>query len=383
MSGSGAPGDPIQLGITEIRAYQETTFGAGPVGGGGYDDINRNPEMRKIAANLGKAISSMYASQITTAVSDKEKEYIAMRQLIPTQVQQKIEEDKRQSNVPPQDRVANLSSEIVTLEKMISQTSLSIVSLQAIANSFYSGDFFGRPVNSFLKEATARAAYHEANPNVSYDNWQKSLQAAYQVKRLSDLADVATRQKEKVKVEVADIETAIKSTAAFHKEVAEKFGEKASDLAQNLAESAKGNKIRSAEEAFKAFEQYKDAMNKKFSAHDRMAAMKYIDAMDYSAIGKAAARFSKGFGYVGPAMDLKDLFVEYNKSMTSDDWKPFFVKLESIALGLAATALVASVFGFIAVTPLGILVFATMISATGAAVNDILTQQINDFIFSL
>lgn len=114
-----------------------------------------------------------------------------------------------------------------------------------------------------------------------------------------------------------------------------------------------------------------------------MAAMKYIDAMDYSAIGKAAARFSEGFGYVGPAMDLKDLFVEYNKSMTSDDWKPFFVKLESIALGLAATALVASVFGFIAVTPLGILVFATMISATGAAVNDILTQQINDFIFSL
>lgn len=35
MSGSGATGDPIQLGMTEIRAYQEQTYGTGPVGGRG------------------------------------------------------------------------------------------------------------------------------------------------------------------------------------------------------------------------------------------------------------------------------------------------------------------------------------------------------------
>lgn len=380
MSGSGLPGDPIHIGVTVVRAYQKTTFGKGPVGGGGYDDIDNIPEMRKIAANLGKAISHMYEAKIKNAVAEKEKEYIVKRELIPAQVQEKIDADKHDSGVQPQDRVANLNSEIVTLDSMISQTSLSIVSLQAVANSFYDDDFFGRPVNSFLREATGRAAYHEATPNVSYDNWQKSLEAAYEVKRLKDLADLAARQRDMVSAEAADIQDAIKYTAAFYAEVAGKFGEKASSVASELAESAKGKKIRSADEAFRAFDEYKDILNKKFSASDRAAAAKYIDSLDFDAIGKAAAKFSKGFGYVGPVMDVKDAYTEYTNSLKSDNWKPFFVKVESIALGIAATALVGVMFGFIAVTPMGILAFAFLIATTGALIDDALVEKINNLI---
>jgi len=383
MSGSGETGDPIQLGLTEIRAYQKTTFGTGPVGGGGYDDIDKIPEMRKIAANLGKAISSMYATKINSAVSDKEKEYVAKRQLIPEQVQQKIDDDKRENGVQLQDRVTNLNSEIVTLDKMISPTLLSIVSLQSIANSFYKGDFFGRPVNSFIREATGRAAYHEATPNESYNSWQKSLEAAYEVKRLKDLADLAARQKDKATADATDIQDSIKFTTAFYTEVAGKFGDKASSVASELAESAKGKKIRSADEAFKAFDKYKNALDKKFNANDRTAAAKYIDSMDFDAMSKAAAKFSKGFGYVGPAMDFKDAFIEYNNSQKSNDWKPFFVKVEAIALGVAATTLVSAMFGFIAITPLGILTFAFLMAITGALIDDARVEQINNFIAGL
>ncbi|WP_370695288.1 hypothetical protein [Pseudomonas sp. FP453] len=42
------------------------------------------------------------------------------------------------------------------------------------------------------------------------------------------------------------------------------------------------------------------------------------------------------------------------------------MKIESIALGVAATASVSAMLGFIAVTPLRIIAFAALIAATGA-----------------
>lgn len=373
-----------EIGPVVITAYKEQTYSTTALGGGGYgDDFGNSAIGRKVAANAKKEVSENFKVPINNAVAAQEADYAAKRLLIPVELQKKIDEDKRTNGVKSDDRVASLWSEIGSMDNILSQTSLETMSLQVVANSFYKRSFFDQPINQFIIEAAARLAYRIAAPETSYDNWRKSLNAAYEVKRLNDVTDVATRQKDKLTAEVADIETAIKSTSAFYKEVAQKFGEKASALSMELAESAKGAKIRSAEEAFKAYDQYKDAINKKFSAKDRMAAAKHIDAMDFDAMGKAAARFSKGFGYVGPAMDFKDAFIEFMNSMKSDDWKPFFLKLESIALGLAATALVGAIFGFIAVTPLGILVFATLIAITGAVVNDNLTLKINDFIMAL
>lgn len=105
--------------------------------------------------------------------------------------------------------------------------------------------------------------------------------------------------------------------------------------------------------------------------------------MDFEAIGKAAAKFGKSLGYVGHIMNAKDSFIEFQKAMKSDNWKPFFVKAEAIALGMAATYLVTITFGFIAVTPLGILLFAFLVAATGAAIDDRLIENINSFIVGL
>ena len=405
MSGSGASGDPLEIGSTVITAYKEQTFSSGPIGGGGYNDFANSPMERDVMIENRGIVRQQYGVLINDAVKAQESDYAAKRELIPANVQKRIENDKLVKEVNSKDRVASMTSEIASLNQIVSQTSLDIISLQVVANSFYRQNFFDRPINAFIERAAGLISYRIQLPEQSYLDWLASLKAAYEVKRLNDVVEFANKVKlnaEEARVaaeiaakaaadkaatdaaaEAVKIEDAIKFTAAFHKEVAGKFSEQAATLSRDLAESAKGKKIRSAEDAFKAFDKYKDEINKKFSAQDRLAAAKYIDSMDFDAIGKAAAKFSKGFGYVGPAMDFKDSIVEFNKSMKSDDWKPFFVKVESVALGVAATALVSAMFGFIAVTPLGILVFALLIAATGAAIDDKLVANINAFIKGL
>ena len=188
-------GNELQLGLTEIRAYQQQTYGTGPVWGGGYDDTFNNPMLVRILASLRNTISAGYKSLINKDVSDQETEYAATRQLIPADLQKEIEDDKVANKVRPEDRVANLTSEITTVDRVISQTNQQIASLQPIADSFYKGNFFGEPVNAFLRVATQLEMRHESNRNYTYDDWRKSLLSAYELKRLADVIDLATRQK--------------------------------------------------------------------------------------------------------------------------------------------------------------------------------------------
>lgn len=188
-------GNELQLGLTEIRAYQQQTYGTGPVWGGGYDDTFNNPMLVRILASLRNTISAGYKSLINKDVSDQETEYAATRQLIPADLQKEIEDDKLANKVRPEDRVANLTSEITTVDRVISQTNQQIASLQPIADSFYKGNFFGEPVNAFLRVATQLEMRHESNRNYTYDDWRKSLLSAYELKRLADVIDLATRQK--------------------------------------------------------------------------------------------------------------------------------------------------------------------------------------------
>lgn len=176
---------------------------------------------------------------------------------------------------------------------------------------------------------------------------------------------------------------AIKLTADFYKEVTEKFGEKASALAKELSENAKGKKIRNAEEAIKAFDQYNDVLNKKFSVKDREAIAKAVDSLDKDMMAKSLDKFSKGFGLVGIGVDAFNILTEAQKSMKSGDWKPFFVKTESVMAGRAVGGLLAFTFGMTVATPLGILGFALLMAVTSSLIDDALVSKFNDFILSL
>ncbi|MCV5208537.1 colicin-like pore-forming protein, partial [Escherichia coli] len=75
----------------------------------------------------------------------------------------------------------------------------------------------------------------------------------------------------KAENEANAVNDAISKVNDFYKELASKYGDKLEKEAKALADEAKGKKIRNANEAIKAFDRYKDVLNKKFSVSDREA----------------------------------------------------------------------------------------------------------------
>ncbi|QUG75090.1 colicin [Erwinia sp. E602] len=178
----------------------------------------------------------------------------------------------------------------------------------------------------------------------------------------------------------APYEKAIKLTASFYKELAEKLGDRAARAAEELAISVNGKKIRNVDEALNAFDKYKDVINKKFSTKDREAITKALESIDRVELAKKFSIFSTAFKYIGNTVDVYDVAMELKKSIETGVWRPFFVKLESLAAGRAATALTAFAFSLIAGAPLGILGFALIMTLIGALVDDKLVEKMNNLI---
>lgn len=179
------------------------------------------------------------------------------------------------------------------------------------------------------------------------------------------------------------VKDALKFTADFYKEVTAKYGEKASALAKELTEKAQGKRIRNAQQALKAFDQYKGILDKKFSVKDRQAIANALEALDKNRMAKDLALFSKAFGSVGNVMDFVDLATEAKKATQTGNWSPFFVKAETILAGKAATAAVAAVFGMMTGATLGVLGFALLMAVVSALVTDERVAKLNDFILAL
>lgn len=89
MSGSGASGDPLEIGSTVITAYKEQTFSSGPIGGGGYNDFANSPMERNVMIENRKIVRQQYGVLINDAVKAQESDYAAKREWIPANVQKK------------------------------------------------------------------------------------------------------------------------------------------------------------------------------------------------------------------------------------------------------------------------------------------------------
>ncbi|TDT56916.1 colicin pore forming domain-containing protein [Enterobacter sp. AG5470] len=176
----------------------------------------------------------------------------------------------------------------------------------------------------------------------------------------------------------ADVKDAVKFTADFYKEVTAKFSEQSAKVAQELAAAAKGKKIRNVEQALAAFDRFQTVLDKKYSVADREAIAKALESVNRANMASSLAKFSKGFGYVGKAIDAYDaILVELPKAIRTKNWRPFFVKVEAIAAGNAATALTAFVFSAITGSALGILGFALMMAIVGALVDEAFITKVN------
>lgn len=170
----------------------------------------------------------------------------------------------------------------------------------------------------------------------------------------------------------------MKTTANFYKEVTEKFGEQSAKIAKELADAAKGKKLRNADEALKAFEKYKDVLNKKFSVKDREAVAKALESVNRDQLARNLAKFSKAFYLTAKGLDGYDLLIEFKKGYNTDNWRPFFLKVETIEVGIAASILTAFAYSIILGTPIGILGYAIIMTLVGVFVDDKFVSKINN-----
>ncbi|WP_224706379.1 colicin-like pore-forming protein, partial [Escherichia coli] len=89
----------------------------------------------------------------------------------------------------------------------------------------------------------------------------------------------------------SQIKDAVDATVSFYQTLTEKYGEKYSKMAQELADKSKGKKIGNVNEALAAFEKYKDVLNKKFSKADRDAIFNALASVKYDYWAKHLDQF--------------------------------------------------------------------------------------------
>ncbi|MDJ7048169.1 colicin-like pore-forming protein [Salmonella enterica] len=152
----------------------------------------------------------------------------------------------------------------------------------------------------------------------------------------------------------SQIKDAVDSVIGFYQTLTEKYGQKYSLLAQELAEKSKGKKIGNVNEALAAFEKYQDVLNKKFSKADRDAIFNALESVKYDDWAKHLDQFAKYLKITGRVSFGYDLVSDVLKVRDTGDWKPLFLTLEKKAVDTGLSYLVVLMFSLIAGTTLGI-----------------------------
>ncbi len=215
---------------------------------------------------------------------------------------------------------------------------------------------------------------------VDYVNWVRD-----QENRATDhMQQTPFRTRENKAISLAvDVNSVVGQVADFYKEITAKYSDKLSKQAQELAEKAKGKRIRSASDAIRAFDKYKDGVNAKFNAQDRAAIARALDSVNRDAMARSLATYSKGFGIVSYAINGLDLLEEFNKSVKSGNWGPFLVKAETIAAGMVASELVAFTFAAMTATSIGIVGFGILMMLVAALIDEEMVGKLNSTVLEL
>ena len=96
-------------------------------------------------------------------------------------------------------------------------------------------------------------------------------------------------------------------------------------------------------------------------------------------IAKNFKRFSKAMKYTSATIDFADCIIELKKAIRTDNWRPFFVKTETIVAGIAATAVAGFAFSIVLGGPVGVLGYGLIMAATGSLIDDNLIEKANQF----
>lgn len=176
----------------------------------------------------------------------------------------------------------------------------------------------------------------------------------------------------------SQIKSAVDATVSFYQTLTEKYGEKYSLIAQELAEKSKGKKIGNVDEALAAFEKYKDVLDKKFSKADRDAMINALKSFNYDDWAKHLDQFAKYLKITGHISFGYDVVSDVLKARETGDWKPLFITLEQKALDTGMSYLVVLMFSLIAGTTLGIFGVAIITGILCSFVDKYILNALND-----
>ncbi|EDJ2149985.1 colicin [Salmonella enterica] len=176
----------------------------------------------------------------------------------------------------------------------------------------------------------------------------------------------------------SQIKSAVDATVSFYQTLTEKYGEKYSLIAQELAEKSKGKKIGNVDEALAAFEKYKDVLDKKFSKADRDAIVNALKSFNYDDWAKHLDQFAKYLKITGHISFGYDVVSDVLKASETGDWKTLFITLEQKALDTGMSYLVVLMFSLIAGTTLGIFGVAIITGILCSFVDKYILNALND-----
>ncbi|HEJ7121883.1 TPA: colicin transporter [Serratia marcescens] len=226
-----------------------------------------------------------------------------------------------------------------------------------------------------LNDVQAQVAAEKAEAARRQEEQRQREEAARKAREEAEkLAREAKEREEK------EIQDAVKFTADFYKEVFKVYGEKAEKLAKLLADQAKGKNVRNVNDALKAYDKYKANINKKINKKDREAIAKALESVDVKQVARNISKFGKGLGYTSLAIDAAEWAGALKEAIETDNWRPFFVKTEAIAAGMAASAVTGFAFSIILGGPVGLLGYSLIMAGVGVLIDDDAMEQVNKFI---
>lgn len=209
--------------------------------------------------------------------------------------------------------------------------------------------------------------------------WEKGKSITKEIVLQDERIKAAENDVIKEEDEFSQVKTAVKFTADFYKEVFKMYGEKAERLAKMLAEQAKGKIIRNADDAAKSWEKHRANPDKKINSQDLAAIAKWLESADVKVAAENFKRFSKGMGYTSKFIDLANWSTSLYNAIQTGDWRPFFVKTETIAAGMAATVVVAFAFSMLIGNPVGLIMYGLIMAGVGFVIDDKFVEKANQF----
>ncbi|WP_256666255.1 colicin-like pore-forming protein [Pseudomonas sp. KBS0710] len=356
----------LEIGPIVITAGREQDFSIDGFGGG-YGPPPVPGWTQSVNAEIvRRADELLFNGRVAADLS-----YTQRADAIPAQYQAQLTQIAAQAEASAATPLEQLANESASLSNAITQKAAEYQAQFTIALGYDGADpttGFRMPPGSFPPEYYYSFAV----------DWLKAYNAGLDAKLSNSQAKILNDRKNQVDTEAVDIQLAIKFTADFYKEVGEKYGAHFAELAQQLASEAQGKTISNVDEAMRAFNQYKDSLNAKFNASDRLAIKNALDAVDAQQLANHITTLSKGFGYVGKAIDAVDLLTEVKNGFQTGEWNNTLLKIETLFAGAAATGLLAFAFGVAATTPIGILAFAMIMALTSAYISEARVKAFND-----